>query len=177
MKAVLSAGLCALALASLSAAARAEVVDQSPAGFEVRHEVAIAASPDAVYAALLKPALWWSSAHTFSGSAANLSIDRATGCFCETLPKGFVRHMSVIAADGSTLRLEGALGPMQFTGAFGHLSFVTSAKDGGTDLVVTFDAGGYAKGGLAETLARPVDAVLGEQVARLKAYMETGKTP
>jgi hypothetical protein len=130
-----------------------------------------------VYAAFLKPAMWWSSAHTFSGNAANLSIDLTTGCYCEKLPKGFVRHMTVIDADGQTLRLEGALGPMQFTGAMGHLAFTARPKDGGTDLIVTFDAGGYAKGGLAETLAKPVDMVLGAQVTRLKAYAETGKTP
>ena len=46
---------------------------------------------------------------------------------------------------------------------------------GKTDLVLTYDVGGYAKGGLAETLAAPVDKVLGEQVARLKKYVETGK--
>ncbi|MDB5498278.1 MAG: ATPase, partial [Phenylobacterium sp.] len=44
-----------------------------------------------------------------------------------------------------------------------------------TELTMTYDVGGYAKGGLAETLAGPVDMVLGEQVARLKKYLETGR--
>jgi hypothetical protein len=85
--------------------------------------------------------------------------------------------MMVIYADGATaLRLSGGLGPLQFTGASGVLGF--ALKDGGggkTNLVVTYDVGGYAKGGLAETLAAPVDKVLGEQVLRLKKYLETGK--
>ena len=45
----------------------------------------------------------------------------------------------------------------------------------GTDVVLTYDVGGYAKGGLAETYAGPVDKVLGDQIARLKRVAETGK--
>lgn len=174
MKIAISAGLVALALSAL---ARAEIVDQSPAGFEVRHVATIAAPPAAVYAAILQPARWWDSAHTYSGDAKNLSIDLATGCYCEKLPSGFVRHLSVVYADGKTLRLEGALGPLQTTGATGHLIFATRPKDGGTELTVTYDVGGYAKGGLAEGWAPPIDRVLGEQVARLKAHLEAVKAP
>ena len=39
----------------------------------------------------------------------------------------------------------------------------------------TYDVGGYAKGGLAETWAAPVDQVLGGQLARLKKQVETGR--
>ena len=84
--------------------------------------------------------------------------------------------MTIIYNDGATtLRLNGGLGPMQFTGASGNLGITLQDKAGTTDLVLTYDVGGYAKGGLAETLAAPVDTVLGEQVARLKTYVETGK--
>jgi hypothetical protein len=40
---------------------------------------------------------------------------------------------------------------------------------------MTYDVGGYAKGGLAETYAAPVDEVLGQQLARLKKAVETGR--
>jgi hypothetical protein len=161
----------------LAGAARAEVTDRSDAGFEVRQVATIAAPQAKVYAALLKPSLWWNSAHSFSGDAKNLTLDPATGCFCETLPKGgIVRHMTVVYADGaSQLRLEGALGPLQFTGASGHLGFALKEAAGQTTLTLTYDVGGYAKGGLAEKWAAPVDQVLGEQVTRLKRYAETGK--
>lgn len=61
--------------------------------------------------------------------------------------------------------------------AAGHLSFeLTKAPDPAkTLLTLTYDVGGYAKGGLAETWAKPVDAVLGAQATRLKTYVETGK--
>ena|SRR6185312_2494200 len=165
-----------LAGAMLAGGAHAAVTDRSAAGFEVTETATIAAPPAKVYAALLQPGLWWSSRHSWSGDARNLTIDLASGCFCEKLPKGYVRHMTVVFADGaSALRLFGGLGPMQFTGAAGHLGFTLKAHGTGTDLAATYDVGGYAKGGLAETLAAPVDAVLGEQVARLKRYVETGK--
>jgi len=68
--------------------ASAEVVAVGGNGFEVRETVRTAA-PDKVYGALLNPAHWWNSEHTFSGSAANLALDaRAGGCWCETLPDG-----------------------------------------------------------------------------------------
>ena len=166
----------ALVVGALASGARAEVTDKSAAGFEVRQTATIAAPQSAVYAALLQPGKWWNSEHSWSGDATNLSMDLDTGCFCEVLPKGRVRHMSIIYADGvSQLRLEGALGPLQFTGASGHLGVALKALDGKTALMLTYDVGGYAKGGLAETFAAPVDMVMGEQVARLKRFVETGK--
>ncbi|WP_340644515.1 SRPBCC family protein [Phenylobacterium sp.] len=169
--------LAALAALSLAGAARAEVVDQSAQGFEVRHVVTIAGPPAKVRAAALRPAAWWNSAHSWSGDAKNLSIDLASGCFCETLKDGFVRHMTVVYAGADAVRLSGALGPLQFTGASGHLAFTFTpgADPATTVLTVTYDVGGYAKGGLAEQWAKPVDGVIGEQVGRLKKQIETGK--
>jgi uncharacterized protein YndB with AHSA1/START domain len=164
-----------LAAAMLAPAARAEVTDRSAAGFEVTEKATIAAPPGKVWDTLMHPARWWSSKHTWSGDAKNLSFD-PSGCFCEVLKKGAVRHMMVIYADGATqLRMAGALGPLQFTGADGHLGIVLKAVGSATEVTLTYDVGGYAKGGLAETLAKPVDGVLGEQLARLKKAVETGK--
>lgn len=164
------------ALAITPLAAHAEVVDQTAAGFEIRHVVTIAAPQAKVRAAVQDIGRWWSDDHTYSGKAANLSIDGA-GCFCEKLPGGFVRHMSVVYSDLTALKMFGGLGPLQTTGAAGHLSFEVAkgADPAKSVLTVTYDVGGYAKGGLAETWAKPVDFVLGAQVARLKTYAETGK--
>ena len=165
----------ALALAFAAGAAQAAVTDRSAAGFEVRHAATIAAPPHKVWMKLMQPSGWWSSEHSWSGDAKNLSID-SSGCFCERLKHGAVRHMTVIFADeDKALRMEGALGPLQFTGAAGRLGVTLKPVAAGTEVVMTFDAGGYAKGGLAETLAAPVDQVLGAQLARLKKALETGK--
>lgn len=167
--------LAAVAVLTLAGAARAEVTDKSASGFEVVETATVAASPAKVWDMLMHPARWWSPKHTWSGDAKNLAFD-PSGCFCETLKRGAVRHMMVIYADGATqLRLAGALGPLQFTGADGHLGVVLKPAGAATEVTMTYDVGGYARGGLAETFAAPVDHVLGEQLARLKMAAETGK--
>ena len=168
--------LVAVALATAPIAAHAEVTDQSAAGFQIRHVLEIDAPPAKARAAAQDIGRWWSSDHTYSGDAANLSID-AAGCFCEKLPGGSVRHMSVVYSDPGALRMFGGLGPLQTTGAAGHLSlqFAKAGDPAKTVLTLSYDVGGYAKGGLGETWAKPVDAVLGQQVLRFKKYVETGK--
>jgi uncharacterized protein YndB with AHSA1/START domain len=163
-----------LGLASPAAAA---VVDAQPGGFEVREQVQIAAPPAEVYAAIGRIGQWWLSEHTYSGDAKNLSLDlKPGGCFCEGLKDGGgVRHMGVILVQpDKTVRLEGALGPLATTGGTGHLSFALSPKDAGTSVVLTYDFGGYAKGGM-DKWAAPVDQVLGAQLDSLKRYVETGR--
>jgi hypothetical protein len=165
----------AMALVMLSPAAHSEVTDRSAAGFEVTERATVAAAPGKVWDVLMRPDRWWSSQHSWSGDAKNLYFD-PSGCFCERLKRGAVRHMTIVYTDGATqLRMSGALGPLQFTGASGHLGVTLKPTAAGTDVVMTYDVGGYAKGGLAETYATPVDRVLGEQLARLKKSVETGK--
>jgi uncharacterized protein YndB with AHSA1/START domain len=173
MKTMLIAGLALLT----AGAARAEVVDAQPNGFEVRHQVVVAAPASTVWATLVTPSKWWASAHTWSGAAANLSLGAASGgCFCERLLNGgSVLHMTTVnAVPGQKLVLAGALGPLQSSGASGALTFLLAEKDGQTTVTVTYDVGGYFKGGL-DKVAAPVDGVLGQQVAGLKAASEAAR--
>jgi uncharacterized protein YndB with AHSA1/START domain len=169
--------LAGLAVAvMLSCPSHAAVNDAAAGGFSVTEAVHIAAAPDKVYAALIAPGTWWSSRHTFSHDAANLTLDaRAGGCWCEKLPGGgSVEHLTVVFADpGKVLVLRGALGPMQGLGVEGALTIKLAAAGDGTDLTLTYNVGGYLKDGLT-SWAAPVDGVLGEQVGRLKALIETG---
>jgi len=163
-------GLC------LAGPAAAAVVDAQPNGFELREEVQVAAPPGKVYAALGQVGRWWSSQHTYSGDASNLSLDlHVGGCFCERLPDGGeTGHLIVdMVQPDKLVRFAGALGPLAGTGGTGHLAVLLTAKDGGSDVVLTYDFGGYGKGGL-DKWASPVDRVLGVQLARLKRYVETG---
>jgi hypothetical protein len=163
-------------LAGAPTMAAAEVVASSDLGFEIRHVAEIDAPPDKVRAAALEIGRWWSDAHTYSGKASNLSID-ASGCFCERLPEGFVRHMTIVYSAPDALRMFGGLGPLQTEGASGHLGlqFESAAAPGRTRLTLSYVVGGYARGGLAARWASPVDQVLGQQVARLKRFAETGR--
>lgn len=153
------------------------MVDSSAGGFTVKTTLTIQAAPAVVYERLVhNVGEWWSSAHTFSGDAHNLSIkDQAMGCFCETLPDGgAVRHMEVInAAPGKRLVMSGALGPLQSMAVTGSMQIRLSPADGGTKLEVTYAVGGYVPAGLS-TWAAPVDGVLAEQFTRLKNYVEHG---
>src|SRR5713226_4851354 len=105
------------ALFALAPTAKADVVDSAPNGFTIKVTLQIQAPPKDVYRQLIhNVGDWWSSAHTFSGDAHNLSIEeKPMGCFCEKLPnEGSVRHMEVVyLAPGKALVLSGALGPLQ----------------------------------------------------------------
>ena len=161
----------------VGAPAKAAVVDVGPSGFELKQVIHIAAPADKVYAALIQPKLWWDSDHTFSGSAANLTLDaRAGGCFCEVLPGGgAVQHEEVVmAAPGEALVMRGALGPFQRRGVDGALAFDLKPTASGVDLTMTNDLGGFMSEGFAGW-APKADAMLAQQMARLKAYVETGK--
>ena len=158
------------------AGASAEVVAVSANGFSVRAMVAIGAVPEKVYEALVKPEGWWSSDHTFSGKAANLTLDaRAGGCFCESLPNnGSVKHQEVVlAAPGRQLVMRGALGPLLATGTIDAFSFTLDPDGGSTKLTVTFSAGGYLPEGF-DDWAKKTDFVISTQATRLKQFIETG---
>jgi uncharacterized protein YndB with AHSA1/START domain len=159
---------------------RGEVVESTAAGFSVRNTAVIDAPPAKVYADLTdKVGSWWDPAHTFSHDARNVSIDaRPGGCFCERLPDGGgVQHMSVVyAAPGKLLRLTGALGPLQEAAIAGTMTWTLSPSqgDGRTTVQLDYTAGGFRPGGLRD-ISAAVDGVLRGQLARLKAFVETGR--
>lgn len=160
-----------LAIFAMPAPASGEVRSASPSGFETVEVVIVNAAPKQVYAMLVQPARWWSGDHTYSGRAANLSLQpHAGGCFCETIPaeNASIEHARVIhARPGKTLRLTGALGPLQAEGVTATLTWALKPVPGGTEVTQTYVVGGYVRGG-ADRLAPIVDQVIGEQLKRLQ---------
>lgn len=67
---------------------------------------------------------------------------------------------------GRSLRLTGALGPLQPMGLAGALSFTLTPVAAGTHIVAEYAVSGFAPHGF-ESLAGAVDGVLAEQLARL----------
>ena len=62
-------------------------------------------APAEAYAKFLRIGEWWSDAHSYSGAAANMTLDTARGgCWCESWPGGFVEHMAVTTAMPGRLR-------------------------------------------------------------------------
>ncbi len=168
----------ALTLAMLSFSANAAVVDSGPGGFVVEHEVTIGAERGRVWqAAVDEVGQWWNGDHTVAGDANRLSIDaRPLGCFCENLAgDNGVVHPVVTSVSGNVmLRMTGGLGPLGLMGVNGNMTWeFFDADDGATRVKFTYAVGGYRPGGL-DTLALPVDGVIGEALSLLKAHVEAG---
>lgn len=154
--------------------ASAEVVDVAANGMEIKQVVRVAAPPDKVWDAIVQPARWWSSDHSFSGSSANISLDASIGgCWCEALPNGGgVEHMRVTYIEPpKALVVRGALGPFYNIAADGTLAFTLVANGAETDLTWTFRTGGYVKEGF-QKWAPVVDGVLAQQIGNLKKHVE-----
>lgn len=156
----------------IAAPAAASVTAQSDTGFVIALERAAPGAPADAWRQLIVPSAWWSSDHTWSGNAANLSIEaRAGGCFCERLPAsggdGSVEHMRVVnATPGSLLRMVGGLGPLQSEPVVGVLSISLRPDGSGTRISWEYAVSGAMRMKPAE-LAPLVERVLGEQLDAL----------
>jgi hypothetical protein len=154
----------------------AETSAVSPSGFVVTHRRTVDATPKQVFAAIGRIDRWWDGEHTYSGDAANLSLDLgAGGCFCERWSAGSIEHARVIyVGDDKIVRLQGGLGPLQELAATGVLDLAVKAVDGKTLLALTYRVSGAPDAAL-DKWAAAVDRVLGEQAARLHSFVETGR--
>lgn len=177
--------LSASAALALAAAASAEVTETSEGGFSLLLSFETSATPEEAWAALIAPSAWWSSDHSYSGDAANFSLDVAPGgCFCEVWDGGAVKHGEVVqfrtpsAASGGLLRLEGGLGPLQNL-AVGQIQDWTidpidgGALQSGSKVTYRTRVSGRTRDGF-DQLAPVVDGVMAEQVGRLERYLANG---
>jgi hypothetical protein len=159
-----------------TAPARAEIVNAGPSGFNVRQVAEVPNPATVVWAALTDIGKWWDPQHTYSGDARNLSLDPTVrGCFCEKLGLyAGIEHARVIYAQpAKTLRLSGALGPLQEFGVSGVMTWSIEPAGGGSKITLTYSAGGFADRPLADW-APIVDEVLGGQLKRLARYASQG---
>jgi hypothetical protein len=171
----LAAGVAIVA----SSPASAEVVASSESGFSSHNVVEVPASPGAAWAMLARPGEWWNDEHSYSGSAANMTIEMvAGGCFCEAIPAangvaaGQVEHMRVLYIDprGRRLRLAGALGPLQSEAVTGVLTMTVEESGAGSKITWDYVVGGYMRMPMRQ-MAPLVDQVVGEQLHRLAAAL------
>jgi uncharacterized protein YndB with AHSA1/START domain len=165
----------ALTLAALAPMAHAEVKQATADGFFIVFSDTVAASATKTYADVTQVQRWWSSDHTWSGKALNLTLrPEAGGCFCEKWKDGSVEHGRVIMAmPGKLLRLDTSLGPLQERALTGILNFWIKSENSTTTLTVEYRVNG-ASGSALDQLAPSVDEVLGAQVDRLRRYIATG---
>ena len=179
----LAAGL--LAVPGLTAPAQAEVIIKSDSGFAVRSSGLTRKTLREAWAVLTTPSGWWDKEHTWSGDAANLTLDpRAAGCFCEALAlaegapagsrRGSVEHMHVIFADpGKVLRMSGSLGPLQSEAMTATLTITLKPVEGGTRILWEYVGAGFMRY-KPDMIVPAVDAMLAGQLDRLIARIDAG---
>lgn len=79
----------------------------------------------------------------------------------------------VFVRANDTLRLSGALGPLQASGLAGAMTWRVVSADNESKLELTYVVGGFMPGGF-DKIAPAVEQVLGDPLDRLKRYVETG---
>lgn len=161
----------------LANSALADIVSQAGNGFSLLHEATLGVPRSEAWdAAVGQVGRWWSSDHTISGDAGNMSIDaRPLGCFCEAIgERGGVVHLTVTFVNPEVmLRMTGALGPLGLMGVTGNMVWEFFDAGEGTRVRLSYAVGGHSAEGL-DSIAPAVDYVIGEALARLVAYAETG---
>ncbi|MEO1219788.1 MAG: hypothetical protein AAFY42_00360, partial [Pseudomonadota bacterium] len=180
--------------ASSATPALAEVVEAHDDHFITRAEAIVDADRKATWLALISPARWWSSEHTWSADAANLRLTpQAGGCFCETIPEaenasgftleGSVEHMRVIQAYPEVaLRMSGALGPLQSEPVTGILTIAISeadvADDGSarTRIVWEYNVGGKMRYPVP-VISQAVDGIMTLQLTGLAEQLGLVEMP
>ena len=95
------------------------------------------------------------------------------GCFCEALAgdDGVVHLVVTSVSTHVMLRMTGGLGPLGLMGVDGNMTWEFFDNTDGTRVKFTYAVGGYRAAGL-DTIADPVDFVIGEALGLLKAYVE-----
>jgi hypothetical protein len=182
----------AAAVLGMAGPARADIAAQTDQGFASRNAVVVSASPETVWKRLVTPGAWWSSDHTFSGDAANMTLDPVPGgCFCEKLPaeavpatraakpgqvprppvRGGVEHMRVVFVDHArALRMIGALGPLQSEAVSATLTITVRPVEGGTRVLFEYVVGGFMRYPIGK-IAQAVDAVMAGQLTSLASTL------
>lgn len=163
--------LAGAVLASVVAVpANAEVKASAPDGLVFQYKGQVTVARTDLWNRIVALGSWWSDAHTYSGSASNMTVDpMAGGCWCEVWPSGEIEHGRVILAmPEQMLRLSAALGPLQDLGVNGVLTMTLEdgATSGMTSVTWDYKVAGSSLSNLAP-MAPVVDGVLQEQFDRL----------
>ncbi|NJC40662.1 hypothetical protein GGQ87_000920 [Brevundimonas alba] len=168
--------LLAAAVLALSAApAGAEVVSRTTDSFTLRYAVAVEIAPDDIAPALAALPQWWDPAHTYSGSASNLSLDLTPGgCWCEKLPDGTAfDHGRTVSVGPDSFVFSAPFGPMRGKTTKAELTVTWPAANRGWTPTWMMVVEGPGIGAMADG----VDAVMGAGYQRWLYYLEYGEAP
>jgi uncharacterized protein YndB with AHSA1/START domain len=167
-----------LSILAFATAAQADLKQSAPDGFIVQHRYDIQAKPADAWIALGMPGQWWPKDHTWSGDAKNLSIKLDAGaCFCERWKGGSAEHGRVVFVENEkTLRIAGALGPLQNMAVSAVLEIALKPSEEGTEATVTYRVSGTDAHGF-DKFAAKVDEVVGQQFGAWAGYASKKPEP
>ncbi len=168
--------LAATALALFAATpAPAEVVARTADSFTLRYAVGAEITPDDIPGAMTDLPKWWDPAHTFTGSAANLSLDLTPGgCWCEKLADGTdFDHGRTVSVEADRLLFHAPFGPMRGKTSRADLTVSWPAADRGRTPTWTMVVEGPGMGAMADV----IDAVMGAGYQRWLRHMVGGESP
>lgn len=166
---------CFVLIAMNASPLMGEVTQSAPDGFQIKISMSTPLDPSRTYRAFVEDfSKWWDASHSYSGKAANLSLDLDRNCMLETLGDGgFVRHMEISYCEkDKAVRLLGGMGPLQEMGIHGAMTFSFEQMDEATVISLTYNVTGASFQKL-DQVAEPVDGVLTQQMERLKKYCES----
>lgn len=160
--------LCLLLAEFMSSPIHAEVVKASPEHYTLEQKKSCDLSPEQIWQKLIVPSSWWHPEHTYSGDAANLSLNiEAGGLWREDWGGGSVTHGTVLYAnENEILRLNAPFGPLQEMAVTVVWTISLEAFEDGADITFTEIANGSPQSGL-DAIATAVDYVKTEAINRL----------
>lgn len=170
---MLKALLAAAVLALSAAPAMAEVVSRTADSFTLRYAVDAEIAPEDIPGALSDLPKWWDSAHTYSGSAANLSLDLTPGgCWCEKLADGTdFDHGRTASVTPDSFVFDAPFGPLRGKTTKAILTVTWPRANRGWTPTWTMVVEGPGVGSMADG----VDAVMGAGYGRWLHYLEYGE--
>jgi hypothetical protein len=174
LKSMIAAAVTALALLTASSAA-AEVIARTADSFTLRYEMGAEIDPSDIPGSLVDVGRWWDSAHTYSGDAANITVDLTPGgCWCEKLADGAqFEHARVVSIAADRIVFDAPFGPLKgkATSAVLMVSWPPAAAGWTPTWVMTVEGPGLG------AMADDVDSVMGAGFQRWLRYLERGEAP
>lgn len=161
--------LIAAALVLTAQPAAAEVVARSENGFTLRFVAQVAADADRIPASLEALPQWWDGAHSYTGEAANLSLDlKPGGCWCEKMPDGTnFDHGRTTSVEPDRMLFHAPFGPLRGRTTRADLEMTWEPGTEGLTLVWTMTVEGAGVGAMAD----PVDGVMGAGFRRWTQHL------
>ncbi|WP_332657876.1 hypothetical protein [Brevundimonas sp.] len=167
--------LLAAVLALCATPASAEVVARTADSFTLRYAEAADIEPDEIPGALRGLSRWWEPAHTYTGSAANLSLDLTPGgCWCEKFPDGTdFDHARTVSAGPDRFVFEAPFGPLRGKTTSARLTVSWQATNDVWTPIWTMAVEGPGIGAMADT----VDSVMSNAYQRWLYFLENAASP